>query len=76
MLLTRSEFFAHTSIGALSVAAHIFAGFTANDWLRSRLVRQGYVLADITVADSQLRAEQRYFERCLTTQTHPQTQPA
>lgn len=77
MLLTRGQIVSHFSIAAISAAGHFLAGFTANDWLRSRLVRQGYVLADITVADSQLRAEQRYFERCLMTQNqHPQTQPA
>jgi hypothetical protein len=38
-------------------------GFQGTDWQRARLKRRGYVTADITTGDSQLRAEQRYFDR-------------
>lgn len=72
MLITRSEILAIASVASFSMSIHIYSGFAANDWLRARLSRDGYVLTDITVADSQLRAEQRYFERCLK----PTQQPA
>lgn len=52
---------AHTSI--IQLAVNILIGFHANDWLRSALTRRGYIMADIAASDSQLRAEQRYFER-------------
>lgn len=41
-------------------------GFTANDILRARLSKRGYIFEDITSGDSLLRAEQRYFDRLVT----------
>lgn len=40
-------------------------GFSANDWVRHRLARKGYIMTDVSAGDSLLRAEQRYFERYL-----------
>ena len=57
--------FSHPSLSALDLAFRVLIGFHANDWLCSYLRRQGYVMADISAADSLLRAEQRYFERYL-----------
>ncbi|MDE3060651.1 MAG: DUF2628 domain-containing protein [Pseudomonadota bacterium] len=53
------------SIAALDLGFHLFFAYQANDWLRARLTRRGYVMADIAAGDTQLRAEQRYFERAL-----------
>jgi len=53
------------AIGILQLALNALVGFHANDWLRSKLARQGYLFADITTGDSLLRAERRYFERYL-----------
>lgn len=43
----------------------VLIGYHANDWQRAKLGARGYVMTDITAADSLLRAEQRYFERTL-----------
>lgn len=53
------------SIGIAQLGFQLLVGYLGNDWIRARLKRQGYILADITAADSQPRAEQRYFERYL-----------
>lgn len=45
---------------------HVLVGYFANDWLRAKLARRGYIMADVAASDSLLRAEQRYFERYLT----------
>ncbi len=57
------------SIGMAQLGVQAVVGFTANDWLRARLKRQGYITADIVTGDSKLRAEQRYFERLLAPQS-------
>ena len=44
---------------------NIIVGMLANDWVRARLIKNGYVVADVSVADNLLRAQQRYFERAL-----------
>lgn len=56
------------SVAAAQLGVQVMVGFMANDWLRSRLKRQGYITADIVTGDSKLRAEQRYFERLLAPQ--------
>ncbi len=53
------------SLLAVHMGFQVIVGFAANDWLRAKLARSGYIMADITAADSRLRAEQRYFERSL-----------
>lgn len=49
----------------IGVSMNVFACLSGNDWIRGRLTRDRYVMADITVADSLLRAQQRYFDRFL-----------
>lgn len=53
------------SVSIIQLGFQVLIGYLGNDWLRARLRHRGYVMADITAADSQLRAEQRYFERYL-----------
>ncbi len=53
------------SVGIMQLGVQALVGFHANDWLRARLTRQGYITADISVSDNLLRAQQRYFERSL-----------
>ena len=51
---------------AMQFGFNLLVGFQANDWVRARLAANGYVLADVSAADSLLRAEQRYLERALS----------
>ena len=50
---------------AIQLGFSIIVGFQANDWMRRRLAKKGYVLADVSASDSLLRAEQRYLERAI-----------
>lgn len=51
------------SVTALQFGIQILVGMQANDWLRAKLQKQGYIVADISSGDSLLSAQQRYFER-------------
>jgi hypothetical protein len=55
--------------GLTQFAFQILIGFNANDALRIRLAKRGFVMSDITSGDSLLRAEQRYFDRLVATLT-------
>lgn len=55
------------TLGVLQFAFNLLVGFMANDWLRAKYTRDGYLFADITTGDNLLRAERRYFERYLQT---------
>lgn len=55
--------FALPGYAILTLGLHLIIGFHATDWLRSKLRRKGYVMTDITTGDSDLRAEQRFFDR-------------
>ena len=65
ILLLREHVFSENGIVVLQLGFQFLIGAHANDWLRARLMRDGYILADISAGDSLLRAEQRYFERIL-----------
>ncbi len=64
MALLRSGMFGPAGMAALDLGMHVIVGYAANDLLRSSLTRRGYIFSDVSVADSRLRAEQRYFDRC------------
>ena len=49
--------------GLVGFGLQIIVGFHANDFLRARLQKKGFIFQDITSGDSLLRAEQRYFDR-------------
>ena len=66
LMLLKAQFLTHTSVTAIHLGVHFIVGFHANDWIRSRLNRKGYILSDVTAADSYLRAQQRYLERYVT----------
>jgi len=51
------------SIGIIQMGFQLLVGLQASSWRQAKLVKKGYVLADISAADSLMRAEQRYFER-------------
>lgn len=51
------------SLMLVQFAMQFVVGFHANDALRSKMQKQGYIFQDITSGDSLLRAEQRYFDR-------------
>lgn len=63
MLLSDSQILSEASITALQLGMNVLVGFHANDFLRARLAKKGYILVDVTAADSFLRAQQRYLER-------------
>ncbi|MFO0388577.1 MAG: DUF2628 domain-containing protein [Alphaproteobacteria bacterium] len=63
MYLDKENVLSPMTIGPLYLAFQILIGFHANDWLRAKLQRKGYITADITTGESLLRAEQRFFER-------------
>ncbi|MFW0778021.1 MAG: DUF2628 domain-containing protein [Rickettsiales bacterium] len=62
-LITKSGFMSADVLGIVQIMFNAMVGFHGNDWIRSALAKRGYIMADITAADSQLRAEQRYFDR-------------
>jgi len=64
-LATKNHLLDTNTGSIIQIAFNVLVGFHANDWLRDGLARRGYVMADVTAADSLLRAEQRYFERSL-----------
>ena len=53
------------SIAAIQMGAQVLIGFQASDWRQSKLRRKGYILSDISMAETPLHAEQRYLERSL-----------
>lgn len=50
----------------LQAGLNLFIGFQANDWLRAKLARRGFVLTDIVSGDSLIRAQQRFFDAYYT----------
>lgn len=46
----------------LQIALHFYIGLNAYDWQRQKLVRSGYILYDIAVGETPLRAQQRFFD--------------
>jgi hypothetical protein len=67
LLMLKGHVLSPASLGAIHVGFHFIMGSWGNDWVRARLTRHGYILADIAAGDNLLRAEQRYFERVLAT---------
>jgi hypothetical protein len=65
--MMHSKMLSLPSAVVVDIGFHLIIGFLANDWLRAKLARRGYVMSDISAADTLLRAEQRYFERILAT---------
>jgi hypothetical protein len=57
----------------LHLGLHLFVGLEGTEWLRARLKDRGYITVDITTGDSQLRAEQRYFDRHFAARPTPVT---
>jgi len=51
------------SLFSVQLAWHMFVGYRGNDWVRDKLKKQGFIVADIVTGDSLLRAEQRFFDR-------------
>lgn len=64
-IMLKNHMLSMYSVGAINFGFHLIIGFLANDWLRAKLARRGYIMADISASDTLLRAEQRYFERVL-----------
>ena len=58
----------HQQVIVIQFAFHLLIGFFANDWLRSKLRKKGFIIADIVTGDSLLKAEQRFFDRYFANQ--------
>lgn len=69
MMFDKENIFSMPILAVLQLGVHVLVGFHANDWRRTKLAKDGYILSDITASDSLLRAEQRYFERYLAHST-------
>lgn len=65
--MLKGHSFGRPSLGAVDLGFRLLIGFQANDWLRASLQRKGYLLTDVSAADSLLRAQQRYLERFVAT---------
>ncbi len=63
MLCQDAEIFSEPGTLALMLGVQVMVGFHANDWYRAGLKRRGYIIAGIVTGDSQLRAQQRFFEQ-------------
>lgn len=59
----------------LNLALMVIVGFQGNDWRRSKLRKQGYIVSDIVTGSDLVGAEQRYFERYYPHGKLPQTPP-
>lgn len=66
MFIGRAGFLSPAGVFVLDLAMHFWMGYAANDQLRSGLTKKGYLFSDVAVAENQLRAEQRYFDRCFS----------
>ena len=63
--LAEQDMFSPITVNLMYLAVQVTVGFHANDWRRRQLQKKGYVMSDVTMGDSLLRAEQRFFERFL-----------
>lgn len=61
------EWLSPTGFSIVQLGAQGIFAYLANDWLRARLKREGYIIADIVSGDNMLRAEQRFFDRFAAT---------
>lgn len=64
-MLAEHHLLSAASVSVVQLGFQVLVGYLGNDWLRGRLRRRGYVMSDVTAAETQLGAEQRYFERYL-----------
>ena len=63
VLFSRTGLLGEATLPVVQFGLQIIVGFMANDALRARLRREGYLFQDIAGGDSLLAAEQRYFDR-------------
>jgi hypothetical protein len=45
------------------IGLQLWCGFAANDFLRAKLKRQGYITYALVSGENELRAEQRFFDQ-------------
>lgn len=65
VLAQQGELINHASALIVLLGMQTIVGFHANDWYRASLRRRGYTLAGVVTSDTQVRAEQRFFEQYL-----------
>lgn len=51
------------SVLVMQMGLQIFIGLQGNEYRRTKLRKQGYLMTDIVTGDNPVGAEQRYFER-------------
>ena len=54
-------------LGIMQLGFQAIMAYLADDFRRKSLKKQGYIIADIVTAESDLRAELRFFERYVAT---------
>ncbi len=64
----REQWLTEPSLAAIQMGFQMLMGLQGNDWREAKLRKKGYMLADVALAESTLRAEQRYLERAITAQ--------
>lgn len=69
MELHGAHMLTRAGVSILGLGVSLLAGFQANDWLRGKLRRNGYIIADVVSGDSLVRGQQRFFDRYFA--THP-----
>lgn len=52
-----------STVMVLNFAVNAVVGLWANDMRRANISRRGYIMSDVVVSNSELAAQQRYFER-------------
>ena len=61
--LVEMEVVSYGVSAAYQLAFQLWVGFNANDWLRAKLKKQGYITDALITGADKLAAEQRFFER-------------
>lgn len=51
------------SLFAMQLGMQVWFGYQANDFLRKKLDKKGYILSDIVSGENEMRAEQRFLDR-------------
>ena len=69
LVMQEGEWLHESSIALLQLSIGLITGYHGNDWLRRRLKRSGYIIADIVSGENLLRAEQRFYDRFAAAQS-------
>lgn len=65
MLALNYEVLNEAQMAISQFLVQLVVGFTANDMLRARFEKTGFIFQDITSGESLMNAQQRYFDRVI-----------